>query len=319
MTYEIKKVRMPDGRMATPARERVRYAKETGVTFEINTEFLPNPTDRLAFCRATLTILTPGYNLTYTGHAAEAITFAKGYNKAYENAETKAIGRAFAAAGFGIDDDYASAEELQDVTTELETKTPTEQIEKGLEAVKNIVNKIEPSTRRRKVDAPKQESEIKAPPVEEVPVTEKEEEIAAIEETTVGDASEHENPVTEAEQIQEAETPTVEAAEIPFEEHPEEWVGSNSYNVDVKEPDAKKGERPFAQFLLIYNAMKGTQDHSQIAPTIEATYKAVSAGFKREEVIAYPDYEHLCKKAPVRVVNIFLNTVASLQKKANIE
>lgn len=107
--YKCKSITLPDGKTIVPARERIIFLKEEKIDYEIQTEH-GNDEDGLLICKAVLTVHIGGQTRTYTGTSAAE----RNEPFRYETTETKAIGRACAAFGIGIDDSYASAEETLD-------------------------------------------------------------------------------------------------------------------------------------------------------------------------------------------------------------
>lgn len=116
--YKLKQKEMPDGNMAIPASERIKFLQEEHVqkiwsephftTQEFGTRFM-------VVCEISLTIIDPvnsGLKVgTYPGVGSCWVNASSSFNP-YESAMTIACGRACALAGIGIDDNFASADEL---------------------------------------------------------------------------------------------------------------------------------------------------------------------------------------------------------------
>ena len=77
-----------------------------------------------------------------TGHASEkdGSTFIN-KTSALENAETSAIGRALASAGYGLDNSFASAEGVGNAITQQEAKPAKKAPSKNIDAVKKDMAK----------------------------------------------------------------------------------------------------------------------------------------------------------------------------------
>jgi len=110
--YQCKTVTYPGNRTVVPARERIKFLKEEGIDYELSTDHGEDAHGNL-ICKCELKIFThypTGPTVrSFTGTSAAPLT----EEFAYETTETKAIGRALASFGIGIDDSYASAEEFE--------------------------------------------------------------------------------------------------------------------------------------------------------------------------------------------------------------
>lgn len=101
------------GKLYYPVHERVKFYRESGYYIGWRTEtFVQSETSdsvamQVKIYDSTGTIVGDGF--------AEEVKTAKGINStsAWENCQTSALGRALANAGIGIDDGYASADEVQ--------------------------------------------------------------------------------------------------------------------------------------------------------------------------------------------------------------
>lgn len=96
----------------TTVAERIKWAAEN-LDYEVKTELLNVSPDQVV-CKATLLIHTNSGDRTYVGHAQETVG-SNEINKvsALENAETSALGRAFAFAGIGVTNFIASEDEVK--------------------------------------------------------------------------------------------------------------------------------------------------------------------------------------------------------------
>ncbi len=96
--------------------------------YSVNTDYGHYPERRLWVVKATLTIAdTNGNERSYTGLAQEVESDnlkKTNYASALENVETLALGQACAAAGVGILDSYASADEVQKAKDREPVKHP---------------------------------------------------------------------------------------------------------------------------------------------------------------------------------------------------
>jgi len=106
--------------------ERLKEAHKSGNLFSITTEYITHPTK--VICKATVTLLqatledgSPNFQATkdkreefrvFTGTSAADPEKTIEKHSPYEVAETSAVGRALAFAGFKVTDDIASADEM---------------------------------------------------------------------------------------------------------------------------------------------------------------------------------------------------------------
>ena len=107
-----------NGKPYVKVEERVKYLSSAyEMRYSVDTNYEHFPERRLWIVKATLTLTDAnGNRQTYTGLAQEVESDnpkQTNYASALENAETSALGRACAAAGIGIADSYASADEVQ--------------------------------------------------------------------------------------------------------------------------------------------------------------------------------------------------------------
>jgi len=103
------------GKEYVPVHERILELRNTLADYSLETEATFYPDQTMWVVKATLSIYNEhGTVRIFNGHAQEII--GDGYiNKtsALENCETSAIGRAIGAFGIGIENSYASADELK--------------------------------------------------------------------------------------------------------------------------------------------------------------------------------------------------------------
>ena len=123
------------GKMYQTVAERiVELNSNTNGNYSIHTEILNDNVHEYVLMKATLTMpeeLTPteevsaGFN-SFTGHAYE-VQGAGFINKTshVENAETSAIGRALASAGYVGGTEFASADEVANAVKQQASPTPT--------------------------------------------------------------------------------------------------------------------------------------------------------------------------------------------------
>jgi hypothetical protein len=99
------------GKNYTEVKERVRALAESDIEYDIITDYTYFENRKMWVVKATLKI----GQRTYIGHAQEiesSSTRDVNFSSALENAETSAVGRAFAFAGIGIVDSIASIDEI---------------------------------------------------------------------------------------------------------------------------------------------------------------------------------------------------------------
>ena len=100
------------GKNYIEVKDRIRSLIKEKKQYSIRTEILEISTDRVVM-KATLRIQEGDQIREYMGHAFEERNSSHINKTSYvENCETSAIGRACAAAGYGIEDAYASANEV---------------------------------------------------------------------------------------------------------------------------------------------------------------------------------------------------------------
>lgn len=131
--HEIKKIKLKDGNEYTPVKERILYLKAANIKYKLIT--LLELVGGYWKAMATLTILGTGEETTGHGVVAFGKRTEGGEimsNTGAELAETKAVGRALAFFGIGIDETIASAEEMDNAETD---KAPAKQPESGEDKV----------------------------------------------------------------------------------------------------------------------------------------------------------------------------------------
>lgn len=125
----------------TPVHERIKLLKEGRVDYATETSYTYIREERRFIVLAILKVFKPSGERHYTGHASEVIGEGGEANEfsALENAETSAVGRALAFAGYGIDAGIASAEEVRRVIEH--TATPEQIVEKLSAHLKSLTTK----------------------------------------------------------------------------------------------------------------------------------------------------------------------------------
>ena len=133
-----------------PVHERIKLLKDGKVDYSLGTSYEYSREERRFVVLATLTLYKPSGERHYSGHASEVIGEGSSANEfsALENAETSAVGRALAFAGYGIDAGIASAEEMK------RTLTPEQVVEKLSAHLKSL-------TTREAVDKAAEEFKVK--------------------------------------------------------------------------------------------------------------------------------------------------------------
>ncbi len=316
--YEIKKIKMENSNFAVPARERIRFAKEEKIDYEVTVQHEYVNDLRVLKCVATLNIFDPripSFVRTFTGTSAQNVNPVN-YNFAYESTETKAIGRAFAAFGIGIDDSYASADEMADVKATPVISTSEEAAEKGAAAVAAVEQSIAPLKKGREWKRPEKTEPV--PTQEEV----KQVEQSAKQPDIVTE------PVKEVQKVEAAQVlePVLEQdpnslgyvkpeAQDSSKNEPAQGVGilTNPYDIVVVETvDGKP--RPFKEFMKMYQTVLKGGDHA----AFEKLSNEIIASMKTGDGVlsdTYPTYEKVMKEAPVGIVNSFLTAYFNSQEK----
>lgn len=317
--FIVKKVTFEDGREGVPAKERVRYAAEMGIDYDfldiVHTEIWGGAGVR---CKATLQIRKPQGLRTYFGTSSMRYNPAKD-NFADETTETKAVGRAFANAGILIDENYASADELADLTMKIEPAPEPELVKKGEEAVA-AVEKVVERTRSKK---PRNEQQIATPEIEKEPALDQGAPPVIAESSAQELEESPEQPEPAVQQVQEKEQEKqpekVEekpAAKKPAAKPDESGVlTSNPFGIKVSEipapTEAKPNpQRPFQDWYSIFvdvganKNQKATDEFEELAGLV---INSVA------ELIPYSDYTSLFEKAPASVVHLFLTRLHEAQ------
>ncbi len=290
--FVFKKVKFEDGKEAVPARERVRFARETEMDYSIQTSYEIN--NGWAIVKATFEVTLPSTNVRlYTGHSMMRLSAAP-YNFALETAETKAIGRALAAAGIGIDDSYASADEM--VSVDDTPGIATQEEDKGGAAVKEVERVL--SQGAEKVVIEKKPGRPGKAPVQRV--------AAPVEES----AQQPDNPPAKEQPAEEEQPSVVQQEKQPEKpavaQTPQRELGGtdamfgNPYEIMVGNIPEGKKERPFKMFFDMYSAMGGD--------ALGAKFETISAQIieSAPELNKYENYERLLKTAPADMVNQFM-------------
>lgn len=331
--YEIKKIKMEDGNLAVPAKERILAAIDRGLDYSITTEFAELNNGRFIKCTALLTVFTVAGIRHRTGTSVQKLD-AVNYNFAYETAETKAIGRAFAAHGIGIEDNYASYDELTGVK---ETITPDpEAVAKGvavIDAVKEVLpvttmpasipvaekkEYIPPRKRGKSVveaapamaepaPEPPPPSDPDPVPTQPAPVQQEPPKTVKAEEPVLErDPGTFGGPPTAVEKAQQksesVSTPTSNTA-----------ITNAAFSLEIVPVEPEKVERPFAKWIKLFTEpgrqlKGGTNELKEVAGVVRSEMVKKSkdpVGFEQ----TYPTFEDILKKAPVEVVDIFLNMI----------
>lgn len=116
------------GKQYAQVKDRVQWLDENmNGQYSITTSYKYLPEDRRWIVKATLTIYTKDGERVFNGLAQEVESddISKVNNaSALENCETSAIGRACAAFGLGIQESYASANEMNKKPREAKLATP---------------------------------------------------------------------------------------------------------------------------------------------------------------------------------------------------
>ena len=101
--------------MYTPVKERILVIKNDGIDYEIVTDATYYPDKRKWMVKASLVVhKADGSKRVFQGHASEMESGQNLYlYNALEVCETSAIGRAIGASGIGIEDSFASLEEVE--------------------------------------------------------------------------------------------------------------------------------------------------------------------------------------------------------------
>lgn len=109
--------------------ERVKYLASNNYQYSLLSDYQYFPDKKMWVVKATLKIMDNGYERVYNGHAQEIESDnwkEVNHTSALENAETSAWGRAFAAAGIGVTESIASADEINKATRRVERSQPTQ-------------------------------------------------------------------------------------------------------------------------------------------------------------------------------------------------
>ncbi len=341
--YQIQKIKMEDGNLAVPARERVRFAnEELKLDYDHHTYFTPLAEGRYVQCTCIVTVFINGNGRRRTGTSVRQVNWIN-YNYAFETTETIATGRAFAAHGIGIDESYASADEIQDAKLPATITASPEAAQKGAEAVQAVADVIqntmgakkEYTNPRKRVEKPasdlKLPSETRAEPVddsingEQLPTRPEESQETAVEDVKEGKAptidplpAGFEEKQTEGEPDPPAPAPTP-VQPIPVakaKEKAESKASGNPLNIAVEGIPEGSTQRKFKNFYDMYNSLlalcTGKDKHAEFEKLVkevidECTYADAYANVKDESGKRnIPTYEVLLKRAPVEIVDEFL-------------
>lgn len=134
-----------DGNKYSKVAERLKFLANNFI-YEITTEEQFFEDVKMWKVKATLIIHEDGKALKYTGTATEKIGSNEiNLTSALENCETSAVGRACGMAGIGIQDDVASADEIQGIPRKNEAVVG-EKIQKAKQdskaVEKDVLNKL---------------------------------------------------------------------------------------------------------------------------------------------------------------------------------
>lgn len=305
--YKCKSITLPDGKTIVPARERIIFLKEEKIDYELETEHSHDEFGHIV-CKAVLTVHIGGQTRVYPGTSAADKTEPF----CYETTETKAIGRACAAFGIGIEDSYASAEEtldalkvkpfdtdavpavtvqnamaeaIQDATSRGEKLTEATNRKVG----KRNIPKVEPDPEPVKAigEEPVVEPEpvyvpVMPPPVDDDPFATKEEKAAKI-----APVMEVVKPVVEPvlERPILEPKPEAKAKTIPAD-------SPNKFGIKVPEL-SDKGTRPWSSVLALDDAItKAGLTPKQVKDSILALHPEYS-GWEEEDILGAAASDHL--------------------------
>jgi hypothetical protein len=323
--YEIKKIKMEDGNMAVPARERILYAVKEGIKYTIKETFEELAGGRLIRCSVVLSVYENALILERPGTSVQLMDRIN-YNFAYETAETKAIGRAFAAHGIGIEENYASADELQDV------KPPVIQSEeaakKGEEAVAAVEKVLETTTKKewvnpRKVKKAEPEAEgesvwtkpvdkpISGPGTLKLPSEQRQE--TAVEPEPEPEPEVQPEPETELK----PEPDSIVAPPVVKPKPTTIDVESNPYKIIVPDLPEKANasgliSRPFTDYVKIFRVILDGGDATLLEKTANNLIVDIKTG-DGSLGDQYTNLKTLILQAPTGVVNYFLSEYYKLK------
>ena len=139
--YKPKQIKYKEG-LYTPVKERILVIKNDGVDYEMITDATYYPEQRKWKVKASLVVHKEnGDKRVYQGHASEMESGKNIYlYNALEVAETSAEGRALGAYGIGIEDDFASLEEVERAHVKQEEANKNSPIEGIKEELKKTVD-----------------------------------------------------------------------------------------------------------------------------------------------------------------------------------
>jgi hypothetical protein len=328
--YEIKKIKMEDGNLAVPARERILYAVKEGIKYTIKETFEELAGGRFVKCSVILSIYENALILERPGTSVQLMDRIN-YNFAYETAETKAIGRAFAAHGIGIEENYASADELQDV--KLPMIQNEEAAKKGEEAVAAVEKILEPVGKKDKIPPRKlYKSEPLRPEVEGESVWTKpvDKPISGPGTLKLPSEQRQERAVqTEPEVQPEPESVVQPEPETELKPEPDSIVAppvvkpttlaveSNPYKIIVPDLPEKANasgliSRPFTDYVKIFRVILDGGDATLLEKTANNLIVDIKTG-DGSLGDQYTNLKTLILQAPTGVVNYFLSEYYKLK------
>lgn len=113
------------GKQYTMVHERIQelisFCRENNYTWSVETDVVERFSTKIICFKCTVTLLHKGVEQKFTGHAEEVYGSTNiNRTSALENAETSAVGRALAWAGFGSEESISSANEVQNAIAQQE-------------------------------------------------------------------------------------------------------------------------------------------------------------------------------------------------------
>lgn len=327
MNYEVKKIQAEDGSFFVPARERLLKLKLDGHDYELGVahdtkEYSSEKVQIIA--RATLVIHVNSGNRTFTGTAAMWLNMnADGYE--YEMTETKAIGRACAAFGIAIEDNYESYDGMKpllagqkvppiDMTHE-EAQALNQEVAESLNRGKSAVKDAEQRVSGRKPRAPKVKEVIPEEPVPTIPAPGAPMDLsgaAPLEEnqdappnlSETGEENPFAQPVEDAHPIgresdQVAGQPITEAANpsaplrpnAAFGDKPEKPVGKANEKKAGKETEIDTSENKFGIVIppMLDRKERTFRERMQLSKAIEDRSGVTLEIFRKKFIEIFPD------------------------------
>jgi len=288
-----------------PARERILELKLSGAAYGIDTNI--HEVSGILYFKCLLTIYVGTQTFFYTGSSSVKPGEAGGF----EAAETRAIGRAIAAYGIGIETNYSTAEELSPTSSD---PTATNTVQASMSALADIqgrrdnaVGKILPADQVQPIQSSSASEEAESA-LTEAPKR-KPRSVKA------------ETPKAEpAQQFEQAaslplpsEQPAIEVKEVPAliepepapEPAPDLGEGKNRFGIDI--PELTNGIRSFTTYIPVI--MKLEEVESNMMPRVsEAIVKLGLKDFISTDANT-ENWELLLRNGSVPVINTVLNTL----------